>query len=320
VWDHATVLGLFTDQAYNLVLLAEDEARMLGRPAVEPEHVLLALARSGNVQRLLAGRGVTAGQVYGAVAAAGLGDDLVLGRVPRSASTEDALERAVDEAAARGLLGPSSEHVLLGLWGSASVAAVLRQLGLPDAVGLVDGAYPATHAPLGVEQVKSRALRVGATRAPPMPGPMPPAFERFTSAARRAVQAAERAAVSLRSAYVAPWHFLLGLAEGDGSVAADVLAAHDVTPADLSHRAQIYGASSAVQGTGIFTVEARDVVAQGALEQAYRHGHRWIATTHLLVAALDAADPTMALILGPGPLAERLARDAIAAAAGDESP
>jgi len=302
------VLGLFTDQAYNLVLLAEDEARMLGRPAVEPEHVLLALARSGNVQRLLAGRGVTAGQVYGAVAAAGLGDDLVLGRVPRSASTEDALERAVDEAAARGLLGPSSEHVLLGLWGSASVAAVLRQLGLPDAVGLVDGAYPATHAP------------VGATRAPPMPGPMPPAFERFTSAARRAVQAAERAAVSLRSAYVAPWHFLLGLAEGDGSVAADVLAAHDVTPADLSHRAQIYGASSAVQGTGIFTVEARDVVAQGALEQAYRHGHRWIATTHLLVAALDAADPTMALILGPGPLAERLARDAIAAAAGDESP
>lgn len=302
------MLGLFTDQAYNLVLLAEDEARMLGRPAVEPEHVLLALARSGNVQRLLAGRGVTAGQVYGAVAAAGLGDDLVLGRVPRSASTEDALERAVDEAAARGLLGPSSEHVLLGLWGSASVAAVLRQLGLPDAVGLVDGAYPATHAP------------VGATRAPPMPGPMPPAFERFTSAARRAVQAAERAAVSLRSAYVAPWHFLLGLAEGDGSVAADVLAAHDVTPADLSHRAQIYGASSAVQGTGIFTVEARDVVAQGALEQAYRHGHRWIATTHLLVAALDAADPTMALILGPGPLAERLARDAIAAAAGDESP
>src|ERR1700716_1242569 len=44
------VLGAFTDQAHNLILLAEDEARMLGRPVVEPEHLLLALLRHGNVR------------------------------------------------------------------------------------------------------------------------------------------------------------------------------------------------------------------------------------------------------------------------------
>jgi Clp amino terminal domain, pathogenicity island component len=46
------MLAAFTDQAYNLILLAEDEARMLGRSEVEPERVLLALTRHGNVRSL----------------------------------------------------------------------------------------------------------------------------------------------------------------------------------------------------------------------------------------------------------------------------
>jgi predicted ATP-dependent protease len=52
------VCEVFTDQAYNLILAAEDEARMLGRAMVEPEHLLLALARRGNVESLLARRQV----------------------------------------------------------------------------------------------------------------------------------------------------------------------------------------------------------------------------------------------------------------------
>jgi hypothetical protein len=36
------VLGAFSNQAHNLILLSEDEARMLGRLVVEPEHLLLA--------------------------------------------------------------------------------------------------------------------------------------------------------------------------------------------------------------------------------------------------------------------------------------
>src|SRR5580704_6445790 len=73
-------LGWFTDQAYNAILLGEDEARMLSRSAVEPEHLLLALARSGNVRSLLAGEGVTAGDIHAALIRMGaLGVQLALG-------------------------------------------------------------------------------------------------------------------------------------------------------------------------------------------------------------------------------------------------
>src|ERR1039457_233860 len=33
-------LGWFTDQAYNAILLAEDEARMMSHSSVDPEHLL----------------------------------------------------------------------------------------------------------------------------------------------------------------------------------------------------------------------------------------------------------------------------------------
>jgi hypothetical protein len=47
------VVSIFTDQAYNLILLVVDEARMLGQQTVGPEHLLLAFARRGNVESLL---------------------------------------------------------------------------------------------------------------------------------------------------------------------------------------------------------------------------------------------------------------------------
>lgn len=45
----AGTLGVFSQQAHNLILLSEDEARMLGRASVEPEHRLPALIRHGTV-------------------------------------------------------------------------------------------------------------------------------------------------------------------------------------------------------------------------------------------------------------------------------
>src|SRR5215470_15856265 len=43
-------LGWFTDQAYNAILLAADEARMLSHPRIDPEHLLLAASRYGKVE------------------------------------------------------------------------------------------------------------------------------------------------------------------------------------------------------------------------------------------------------------------------------
>jgi hypothetical protein len=62
-------LGWFTDQAYNAILLAVDEARMLGHSRVDPEHLLLAAARYGNVESLLAGEGIDARAIHDVIAA-----------------------------------------------------------------------------------------------------------------------------------------------------------------------------------------------------------------------------------------------------------
>jgi len=86
---------------------------MLGRPAVEPEHLLLALTRHGNVRRLFERRGVSGTDVFDAIVRAqGIGDELMLGRVPRSTATDAALGRAVDIAAHRDVLGRSSDLLL----------------------------------------------------------------------------------------------------------------------------------------------------------------------------------------------------------------
>lgn len=316
--DRRAVLGVFTDQAYNLILLAEDEARMLGRAEVEPKHVLLALARGGNVESLLAERGVTASDIHRVIVRAdAVGSELVLGRLPRSKATDDALERAVDAAASRGVLGPSSEHVLLGLSEDAEVGGVLREVGVDDVERLVDARYSALRGPLSVERVKSYALRVGTTRSAPRPGPIPLVFERFTTPARSAVAAAERVAGTLEHEYVEPFHLLLGLLGTKGGLAAEVLRGHGVEPERATHRAQLLGAGRSLQSTGIFTDQARRIVAEDALKHAYRYGHSSIGTGHLLLATLDT-DGVVTRILGEGPLAEHVAAEIVKELPGGE--
>src|ERR1700756_2489051 len=127
------MLGAFTQQAHNLILLSEDEARMLGRASVEPEELVLALSRHGNVRSLLAERGVSASDVYAAIVRRSpIGDDLLLGAVPLSPTTMLLLERAVEVAAARGVWGPSSEHLLLALGEHEQAAAILGEVGISD--------------------------------------------------------------------------------------------------------------------------------------------------------------------------------------------
>src|ERR1700761_6870923 len=111
VWPEDS-LGWFTDQAYNLILLAEDEARMMSHGSVEPEHLLLATARRGNVERLLAGLDHALHDVI--LRISGFGEKLEL-RPQRSSASEEVLRQAVSAAATRGVLGPSTEHLLLAL-------------------------------------------------------------------------------------------------------------------------------------------------------------------------------------------------------------
>lgn len=323
------MLGVFTDQAHNLILLAEDEARMLGRPVVEPEHLLLALTRHGNVHSLFAKRGVSGSDVHGEIVRSSpVGDDLVLGPVPRSHETHAALERAVDLAAERGVLGPSSEHLLLAVSEQERVAVLLRPLGISDPVALVDGMPGDRRPPVSSDRLKQHLLRMAQRSAPPQPGPMPPVFERYTVQAQRAVRAAVETASLLEHAEVEPLHLLLGCLHVPDGLAANVLTA-ELAPSDMGtvgeamERARMYGRNPAHQATGIFTDRTRRIVAQDALSYAYRHDQPWIGTGHLLLATLDAEDRAIARIvgsgvMGSGPVHDRLARSVIRALPGDE--
>lgn len=118
---------------------------MLGRSSVEPEHLLLAFSgrRRGRVSDLLGERGITARDVQAAiVGAVGMGDELVLGRLPRSRATEEVLQRAVVVAAERGERRPGAVHVLLALADDGRVQSMLRDLGLDDLTRLVDEHEP----------------------------------------------------------------------------------------------------------------------------------------------------------------------------------
>jgi hypothetical protein len=323
-------LGAFTDQAQTLILLAGDEARMLGRPVVESEHLLLALTRYGTVRCLLAERGVTGSDVYEAIVSrSGLGDDLMLGVVPRSRATDRVLARAVDVAADRGVLGPSSEHLLLALDSDPRLEAarILDDLGI-DVGALVDAMAAERRDPVTPEQLKQWLLQVAGQPAAPQPGPGAPAFERYTAGAQRAVRAASEIASLLEHRYVGPLHLLLGCLHVPSSLAAQVLDV-ELAPSDMGtvgeamERARMYGSNPAHQSTGVLTPEARQIVAQGALTYAYRHDDPWIGTGHLLLATLDAHDHAVDRIvgsgvMGSGPVNDRLARTLTRALPGDE--
>jgi ATP-dependent Clp protease ATP-binding subunit ClpA len=155
--------GAFTGVSHEPILLAEDEARMLGQVAVAPEHLLLALTRRETGQSLLGGRGVTGTDIHSAIVRrGGLGDELVLGTVPRARATDAVLEAAFDIAAQRGVLGPRSEYLLLAIAAESAgpPSAILREVGIHDVPALVDSISPVRRDPISAEALR-RFPRIG---------------------------------------------------------------------------------------------------------------------------------------------------------------
>jgi ATP-dependent Clp protease ATP-binding subunit ClpA len=276
-------LGWFSDQAYNLILLADDEARMLSHPTVEPEHLLLATTRYGNVERLLGG--APGGSIYDAILRIrGFGERLEL-RPRRSPASEEVLGRAIVAANARGVRDPSTEHLLLAVAEQELPARLLAAIGIPDAEALVNTKYPASQPPIDAAIVLRRAAQlaeVGST--PPSPGPIPPVFERFTSHARAAIQAGIANARTLDDPDVEPIHLLLATLNADG-IAATVRAhlGWEIPPISVA-RPGWPGA------TDIFSDDARRIVAEDMLIIAERIDHRPLSTGHLLIALLENPD------------------------------
>jgi ATP-dependent Clp protease ATP-binding subunit ClpA len=314
-------LGWFTDQACNAILLAADEARMLSHPRVDPEHLLLAAARYGNVESLLAGEDIDARAIHDAIVQIkGFGGKLEL-RPRRSPASEEVLRRAVTVAAARGVLGPSTEHLLIALGEQELAARILEGLGISSAQVLVDGHYPVTRPPVEHAIIERRAvqLRAGGS-APPAPGPIPPIFERFTVQARDAINAGIQYAREVDDLHVEPAHLLFGVVNAKTGVVATVRARHGwhippgqfapprypgvpgrFSPDPRHENVFIYTQPPYLRATDIFSSDARRIVAEDVLIVAERLGHRVLTTGHVLIAILERPDEYTSEIISSVP-------------------
>ena len=122
----------FTERARHVVVLAQDEARMVGHRQVGSEHLLLGLLSAGEgiAAQALASTGVWLDPARAAVAAAGQ-DPVQATQIPFSPDAKRVLERALREAVRLGHNYIGTEHLLLGLLREDDCAGyrVLKELG-----------------------------------------------------------------------------------------------------------------------------------------------------------------------------------------------
>jgi ATP-dependent Clp protease ATP-binding subunit ClpC len=109
----------FTERARQVVVLAQDEARLLKHNYIGTEHILLGLLREeeGLAARVLGSLDITVEEVRAQIARViGQGDEPVrTGQIPFTPRAKKVLELALKEALALNHKYIGTEHVLLGL-------------------------------------------------------------------------------------------------------------------------------------------------------------------------------------------------------------
>jgi ATP-dependent Clp protease ATP-binding subunit ClpA len=125
----------FTEQARQVVVLAQDEARLLKHNYIGTEHILLGLIREeeGIAARVLASRAVTLEEVRDDVARIiGLGESGPVGQIPFTPRAKRVLEHALRECISLGHSWIGTEHILLGLSdeGEGVAAKILLDFGV----------------------------------------------------------------------------------------------------------------------------------------------------------------------------------------------
>jgi ATP-dependent Clp protease ATP-binding subunit ClpA len=124
----------FTDRARRVVVLAQEEARMLNHNYIGTEHILLGLAREGDgvAARALESLGISLEAVRQDVERIiGRGKQAPSGHIPFTPRAKKVLELSLREAHQLGHNYIGTEHILLGLLreGEGVAAQVLVRLG-----------------------------------------------------------------------------------------------------------------------------------------------------------------------------------------------
>jgi ATP-dependent Clp protease ATP-binding subunit ClpC len=128
------VFERFTERARQVVVLAQDEARLLKHNYIGTEHLLLGLLREdeGLAARLLEALGITLDQVRRQVRSIiGEGEQIATGQIPFTPRGKKVLEMSMREALSLGHKYIGTEHILLGLVrvGEGVGAQILRDFG-----------------------------------------------------------------------------------------------------------------------------------------------------------------------------------------------
>jgi ATP-dependent Clp protease ATP-binding subunit ClpC len=108
----------FTEQARQVVVLAQDEARTLKHNYIGTEHILLGLLREeeGLAARVLGALDITLEGVRAQVGhIVGQGDEVTTGQIPFTPRAKKVLELSLREALELGHNYIGTEHILLGL-------------------------------------------------------------------------------------------------------------------------------------------------------------------------------------------------------------
>ena len=125
----------FTDRARRVVVLAQEEARLLNHNYIGTEHLLLGLIHEGEglAAKALESLGVTLDQVRSQVEdMIGVGTATPQGHIPFTPRAKKVLELSLREALQLGHNYIGTEHILLGLLreGEGVAAQVLMKIGL----------------------------------------------------------------------------------------------------------------------------------------------------------------------------------------------
>src|SRR3954454_6430598 len=148
----------YTEQARQVVVLAQEEARLMRHGHIGTEHLLVALARVGDgvATPMLADHGLTAEKARAEVVAIiGVGEAEGGGAIPFTPAAKDALEATLRESLELGHERVEPAHLLLGV--------VRQRDGVARRVLAAAGAHP-------VEAREEVARRLAQSQRPAAPG------------------------------------------------------------------------------------------------------------------------------------------------------
>ncbi|MBV8980182.1 MAG: AAA family ATPase [Acidimicrobiia bacterium] len=195
----------FTDRARRVVVLAQEEARMLNHNYIGTEHILLGLIHEGEgvAAKALESLGIALEGVRQQVEEIiGQGQQAPSGHIPFTPRAKKVLELSLREALQLGHNYIGTEHILLGLIheGEGVAAKALESLGI------------------SLEAVRNQVEEIIGQGGSSPSGHIP-----FTPRAKKVLELSLREALQLGHNYIGTEHILLGLIrEGEG-VAAQVL-------------------------------------------------------------------------------------------------